>query len=86
MHLLQDFGGFQDVIIVLLPLHDHQDAAGVLNFQEDFFGCDVPDGLDEFGSVGFGGVVDPGHGELDHLDLGFFALSSSVHEVGDHFK
>lgn len=53
--------------------------------EKDLLGADVADGLDEFGPLRFGGIRKPGHGQLDHIDLGFFGLAPPVHEVGDLF-
>lgn len=52
--------------------------------KEDFFTAIVPDGLYEFRSLRLGSIRKPAHGQLDHLNLSFFALPSSVHQIGDH--
>lgn len=84
MHFLEDLCGLQDIIIVLFALDDHEDASGVLHLQEYFLGSHIADCLDKLGTMWFGGIIDPGHRQLNHLDLSFLALSASVHQEVYH--
>lgn len=92
LHLLQDTRRLSNVVLVLLALDDHQNASRVFHLrlrgrylEENLLGADITNGLDEPGPLRFGGGGQPGHGQLDHLDLRLLGLSSPIHEEDDLF-
>ena len=57
----------------------------LMYLEEDFFSTNISYCFDKFGSLRFGRFWEPGHGKLYHLNLSFFRLSSSIHQICDLF-